>query len=401
MEPELYSNEEARLRHVKSYSILDTLPESDYDNLTAIAAEICDTPISLVSILDDKRQWFKSHHGIEVKETPKKYAFCAHAILDPNDIMVVPDARNDKRFQDNPLVTGDPYVIFYAGVPLQGENGLPLGTLCVIDNKPKQLNEQQITALKALSRQTMNLLELRKKSLELEATLKKLEDRNQDLEKFAFIAAHDIKSPLNNISEIVDILIKNHRSEMNPEAIQLLNFVDGAADNLRNLVEGLLQYSRSENTLRENVSEINLKAFIREVINLLNVRETCHLKLNIELEKIVINKTALEQILINLLNNSIKYNDKEITKIEIGALDHDGQYQFYIKDNGPGIPPAFQEHIFEIFKVFTLKDKYGKPGNGIGLATVKKMVQSMDGKVWVESQPHHGAQFNFTIPKSR
>lgn len=156
--PKKHNNEEERLRDLESYSIIDSLPESDYDNLTRIASQICNTPISLVSLLDDKRQWFKSHHGLEISQTPKDYAFCAHAINDSNNIFIVEDARKDERFHDNPLVTGDPNIVFYAGVPLISENGYPLGTLCVIDNKPKTLTKDQILSLDALSKQAMNLL---------------------------------------------------------------------------------------------------------------------------------------------------------------------------------------------------------------------------------------------------
>ncbi|MER3329975.1 MAG: GAF domain-containing protein, partial [Candidatus Kapaibacterium sp.] len=157
--------ENERLKELESFSILDTLPEEDYDNLTAIAAQICGTPISLVSLLDDKRQWFKSHHGLGVSETPKEFAFCAHAINDNDKVFMIKDAREDERFYDNPLVTDEPFVIFYAGIPLVTDDGLPLGTLCVIDHEPKVLSQSQIDALKALSEQVMNLLRLRKSKM--------------------------------------------------------------------------------------------------------------------------------------------------------------------------------------------------------------------------------------------
>ncbi len=144
--PKDHIKEKERLAALDSYSILDTLPEEDYDNLTAIAAEICGTPISLVSLLDNERQWFKSHHGLGATETPKEFAFCAHAINEDDDIFIVQDSRTDERFHDNPLVIGEPRVIFYAGIPLTTEEGLPLGTLCVIDHKPKLLSQGQLNS---------------------------------------------------------------------------------------------------------------------------------------------------------------------------------------------------------------------------------------------------------------
>lgn len=134
-------------------------------------------PHSLVSLLDEKRQLFKSHHGLRVSETPKELAFCAHAINQPSNILIVEDAREDVRFHDNPLVTDNPYVIFYAGISLVNENGYPLGTLCVIDSKPKKLSSTQINALNALSAQVLTVMELRRKKFQLEASNALLEEK--------------------------------------------------------------------------------------------------------------------------------------------------------------------------------------------------------------------------------
>ncbi len=156
-----------RLADLKSYSILDSMPEEEYEIITRIAAQICQTPISLISLVDDKRQWFKSHHGLDVDETPKEYSFCAHAIVSEEELFLITDSRQDPRFKDNPLVTGDPYVIFYAGVPLMSEQGFPLGTMCVIDQQPRHLNDEQITSLKGLAKQVVKLFELRKSKIKL------------------------------------------------------------------------------------------------------------------------------------------------------------------------------------------------------------------------------------------
>ncbi|GAB3540800.1 GAF domain-containing protein [Spirosoma fluminis] len=181
----LHSDEANRVEALRSYDILDTLPEQDYDDLTYLASQICQTPISLISLIDDSRQWFKSNHGLSVRETPCEFAFCTHGILDPHEILVVPDSRKDERFTGNPLVTGDPHVIFYAGVPLVDKDGYPLGSLCVIDNTPKQLTQDQLNALKILGKQVVNLLELRRKNKALEVMTKLLEERNSELETLA------------------------------------------------------------------------------------------------------------------------------------------------------------------------------------------------------------------------
>jgi PAS domain S-box-containing protein len=164
-------NEIDRLLALKSYDILDTLAEEEYDELTVLAAEICQTPISLISLVDDKRQWFKSVHGIEVRETPIEESFCAHAIQQPLETMVVRDARTDERFCENPHVKGNMKIVFYAGVPLVDTNQCALGTLCVIDHVPRELTKTQLKSLQVLAKSTVRLLELRKNNRNLNVQL--------------------------------------------------------------------------------------------------------------------------------------------------------------------------------------------------------------------------------------
>ncbi len=153
-------NEDKRIQKLLRYRVLDTAAETAYDDLTAIAAHICGTPVALVSLVDVDRQWFKAKVGVDAAQTPRDLAFCAHAILQPT-VMVVPDAREDPRFANNPLVTSEPHIRFYAGAPLITSEGYAMGTICVIDSQPRQLTAAQIEALEALARQTVSQLEMR------------------------------------------------------------------------------------------------------------------------------------------------------------------------------------------------------------------------------------------------
>ncbi|MDD4978111.1 MAG: sensor domain-containing diguanylate cyclase [Gallionella sp.] len=162
MEAAQPQNEVERLQALSEYQILDTLPEQGYDDIVKLAARVCDTPIALVTLIDESRQWFKAKVGLTASETPRRDSFCAHALLQPERILLVGDASKDPRFADNPLVQGEPYIRFYAGVPLLTEKGDALGTLCVIDTQVRGLDVGAQEALASLARQVMALLELRK-----------------------------------------------------------------------------------------------------------------------------------------------------------------------------------------------------------------------------------------------
>lgn len=166
MEP----NEKARVQALQRYKILDTDPEKAFDDLTILAASICNTPVALISVIDSDRQWFKSKVGVDLSETPLDVSFCAVAIKQPN-LFVVPDASKDPRFSANPFVVSDPKVRFYAGAPYASSDGHPLGTLCVIDTVPRELTPSQEAALLALSRQVQAQFELRRNLIDLRAAL--------------------------------------------------------------------------------------------------------------------------------------------------------------------------------------------------------------------------------------
>lgn len=170
-------NESARLEALRRYRLMDTAPEQVYDDIVKIAAHICEVPTVLITLLDEHRQWFKSRMGLGVEETPREQAFCSHAIMTP-ETMIVEDAQQDDRFKDNPLVTGNPHIRFYMGAPLVDLDGFALGTLCVIDSQPRKMRPDQVEALEALRRIVVHEFTQRKVAFMLAEALKELKTLN-------------------------------------------------------------------------------------------------------------------------------------------------------------------------------------------------------------------------------
>jgi diguanylate cyclase (GGDEF)-like protein len=177
-------NEESRLLALRSYNVLDTLPEQVYNDVALLASCICKTPMALISLVDSYRQWFKAGVGLDIQETPREHSFCAHAILNPAEVMVVNDASQDERFAQNPLVQGDPHIRFYSGAPLVTPTGEAVGALCVIDRQPRQMSADEKAALRALSHLVVSYLELRRSIAVLEKTTLEQEEYVQQLEQY-------------------------------------------------------------------------------------------------------------------------------------------------------------------------------------------------------------------------
>jgi two-component system NtrC family sensor kinase len=182
MKPPIPKNEAKRLNVLWQYDVLDTVPEEVFDDLTELAARICEAPIAMITLVDEKRQWFKSKVGVSANETSRDISFCAHAITQP-ELFIVPDATKDPRFADSPLVTADPKVRFYAGAPLITPDGFALGTLCVIDKVPRTLRPEQKQAMRILARHIMLQLETRRHAREMAEAHQQRQDMERDLAK--------------------------------------------------------------------------------------------------------------------------------------------------------------------------------------------------------------------------
>lgn len=392
------SNEKERISALETYGIMGSEPEKDFDDLTTLAAEICQTPVALVTILGEEKQWFKSRFGTEITETPKDLSFCSHTILENGGIMIVNDAREDNRFADNPLVTDDTKVIFYAGVPLINPEGYALGTICVIDHEQKTLNESQINALRILGKQALHQLELRRKMIQLENSNAALSEANSFIEKFASRAAHDIKNPLSSIIISAESLQKKLEAEGNERSVRLINIALRSAKNLVTYVDDMLSYSKAPSNLIAKQDVFGLDALLDKVIQMLNVPKIYNIT---RPQNVLIkgSRIALEQILLNLLSNAIRYNDKQAPEIIIDFKEDLTKYNFSIIDNGIGIAKEELSKIFEAGYASTRKDRFNENGNGLGLDSVFSLVTKLKGEINVTSTLGKGTNISFSLPK--
>ncbi|OOQ62285.1 hypothetical protein BC343_01630 [Mucilaginibacter pedocola] len=394
------ANEEERLDSLDSYDILDTMPENDFDELTHLASEICQTSISAISLIDDKRQWFKSIVGLSSTQTPREQAFCAHTILKPGEIMVIPDARQDSRFASNPLVTGNPNIVFYAGVPLVNEDGFALGSLCVIDTMPKQLTPRQLKSLRILGKQVITQMELRRKLARLERSNQDLLETNSFIQKFASTAAHDIKNPLSSMLLTSQALQQRLGKAADEKSKGLLELNVTSVKRLLTLVDEMLEYSSKPSSLLTNQQSFELVALLKNVVNLIEVPYGMKINFPPLDHALMCSAVALEQIFLNLLTNAVRYNDKEQGVISVQFREDADHYYFKVVDNGMGIAEKNLEKIF--YKEVTLNviDRFNQKGTGLGLYTVKGLVEKLKGTIRAESQIGSGSTFSFSVKKN-
>ena len=399
LEPALPANEKERLHALSEYQVMDSLPEEDYDNITRLASQICGTPISLITLIDENRQWFKSRQGLTAIETPREEAFCAHGILNPDQALVVPNANEDDRFKENPLVTGEPYVEFYAGIPLVTPDGFPLGSLCVIDNKPREIAPEKIESLKILANQVVKLLELRRLVFTLKKTQKELENSVSNLEEFAYVISHDIKAPIRNMRHLAEAISEDYEDKLDAEGKKYLKRLEESANDSMDYIEGVLNYSKATHLVKINSDKIDLNKFLPKLIQYLSPPPHIKIYYREDLPSIKTSKIALQQILSNLISNAIKYNDKDKGLINIEVNSEKDFYFFKVADNGRGIPQDKLGNIFSLFYMVNKKDAKRKGSTGIGLSIVEKLVKNLGGEIKTKSIEKEGTEFIFSIKK--
>jgi len=365
-----------RVKKLKSLGILDTPEESFFDEIVATASLVCEAPISLITLLDEDRQWFKAKLGTDLTETPVSTAICIHTIEETNGYLEIQDLTEDSRFQNDPYVLDDPTLKSYLGVSLKIETGEKIGTVCVLDYEKRKFTEKQIDCLSTLARWTSKLIQEKAKAKVVENQLKTLELINKNLENFAYMVAHDIKAPLRNINNFSNLILNHEFSPKDSNVKDYAGFICQSSDLLGSLVDKLLNYSRQIQISEDELDFFNLNNLIEEVIYVLDINKE-ELQYGINMNEVMIfsSRDILRQVIQNVISNSIKYKDrkKETQTLHIKLDKVENFYTIEFNDNGLGMSKERLDEIFELFN----KDNENRFSTGVGLSVVQGLLNKI------------------------
>jgi signal transduction histidine kinase len=422
MLPPLPADEDRRLDALAELEILDSDFEPVYDAIVLLAAVICEVPTASITMIDRDRQWHKAMRNIEDREAPRAITFCAHTILG-DDMLVVEDATADERFHDNPLVLGRPHIRFYAGHRLLAPGGEAVGTLCVIDEKPRTLTGEQREALHVLARQAMALLELRLRSrqLALEMQLRReAERRASEAREYAdaasrvksdFLArmSHELRTPLNSVIGFSRVLGRNRLGTLNESDVQYVARIEANGHHLLALINDLLDLAKVEaGRLPVDLSPGSLGLLIRETVSAMQRRllssageDPVELVADVPegLSEIETDWIRLRQVLVNLVGNALKFTERGSVTVRVIAGREGGHrpVRIDVVDTGIGIPADRREAIFDAFEQASREtsDRYG--GTGLGLSISQGIAETLGYRITVESAVGEGSTFSLHL----
>ena len=399
MKVSLPPDEEGRLAALREAQVLDTAPEDDFDDIALLAAEICGTPIGMVSLVDADRQWIKAKVGVEFDQTPRDDSFCAHTIQH-HDVLEVPDAGTDHRFADSPLVAGDRKFRFYAGAPVVLDGTHAVGTICVVDKVPRTLTAAQRRALRCLARHTSVQLELRRYAQHAGEVADRMRQLDRMKDSFLAGVSHELRTPLASIRGYLEILLADG---FDPETSQrFLAVMQRNSDRLLRLIDDLLMVARlNEGGMDLDLVELDLAELAHQVTTACRpLAEHRDVALHNLMDHPVPARgdcRRLGQALNHLVVNAIKFTSPGGEIIIRGTAGDEPE--LVIVDTGVGIPATELPHVFDRFFRSTVADRMAAPGPGLGLSIVSLIIDAHHGSIHLDSEPGIGTTVRLTLPK--
>ncbi|MCJ7757766.1 MAG: GAF domain-containing sensor histidine kinase, partial [Gillisia sp.] len=313
----------------KDYNVTNSIPDKDYDQLTFLTACICKVPVAFLSILDRNRVWLKSGYGINIEEINRDTGFAQAVLNSGKDIYSINYAEDPDVFDNSKIEFVKDYK-FYTGLPIKNLQGYSIAVLNILDTKERSLEEFQIKALQALANQIGLLFEYRKQNLKFQQVQKKLKHKYRELEKFTSLVSHDIKSPLANIISLTELLKEENKDKFDDETNQYLNYLVESSYSLRNYVDEILSFYRSDHILEKDYENVDLNKILKGIAQLYEVSDDIEINYPDTAMLHNVNKVALTQVFLNLISNGLKYNKKKIRKIDIRFKETENFYQFEV-----------------------------------------------------------------------
>ncbi len=379
------------------YRLLDTPTEEGLDNIVQLASRLLSAPISLLTVVDEQRQWFKARYGWATTETPREWSFCAHALAD-DQTLIVPDATTDPRFHANPLVVGDPYIRFYCGVPLRTPDGRGLGTLCILDRQAREPTAKEVSVLEGLGRQLELELEIRRRLFMLEERLSAAETQRREKDLLAAMVVHDLRGPLTSIS-----LLASAIDTADPSMRLDLNVLLDEADRARRMLTDVLDICLHEaGALRPRYSDFDLVPLATAVAE--SQRRVAHLApgaVQVVAAKSPLKSHAdpelIRRVLENLVSNAVQHNVAQ-AQVQIAlATRSDGRLQCEVRDRGSVIPEADRDRVFQALARGPALGAHR--GYGLGLTFCRLAVEAHGGRIRVSPNADgRGNCFSFDLP---